>query len=64
MLSDKEGQDRSRIVIDERLEKMFPGLTDKLTKKQQKWLFRIILGAIGFVALGILEHVGAFDDGR
>ena len=43
---------------------MFPGLTDKLTKKQQKWLFRIILGAIGFVALGILEHAGAFDEDR
>ena len=64
MLSDKEGQDRSRIVIDERLEKMFPGFKDKLTKKQQKWLFRIILGAIGFVALGILERAGAFDEDR
>ena len=40
---------------------MFSGLTDKLTKKQQKWLFRIILGAVGFVALGILEHAGLFE---
>ncbi len=36
----------------------------QLTRKQKKWLGRIVLGAIGFVVLEILEHTGAFDGGR
>ena len=35
-----------------------------LTKKQKKWLLRIILAAIGFVVLEILEHSGAFEGDR
>ncbi len=36
----------------------------KLTGKQKKWLYRIILGAVGFTALEILMHLGAFDGKR
>ena len=35
-----------------------------LTKKQKKWLARILLGAAGFVVFVILDHTGAFDNGR
>ena len=37
---------------------------NSLTKKQKKWLMRIILAAIGFVVLEILEHTGAFEGDR
>ncbi len=36
----------------------------KLTKKQKKWLLRIVLGAIGFGILSILEHMGVFEGDR
>ncbi len=39
-------------------------MTEKLTQKQKKWLNRIILGAIGFLVLEILMHLGAFEGGR
>ena len=39
-------------------------MTGKLTKKQKKWLRRIELGAVGFIVLEVLAHVGAFDGGR
>ena len=37
---------------------------NSLTKKQQKWLTRIIIAAVGFVVLEILEHAGAFEGSR
>ena len=36
----------------------------KLTKKQKKWLLRIVLGAIGFGILSILEHTGVCEGDR
>ena len=36
----------------------------QLTKKQKKWLRRIEAGAVGFIALEVLVHTGAFDGGR
>lgn len=36
----------------------------ELTKKQKKWLLRILLGAAGFIVLEILEHLGAFEEDR
>ena len=35
-----------------------------LTKKQKKWLIRILLGLVGFIILEIFEHTGAFENGR
>ena len=35
-----------------------------LTKKQKKWLLRIVLGAVGFIILEILMHAGVFDEDR
>ena len=37
---------------------------NSLTKKQKKWLTRIVIAAIGFVVLEILDHTGAFDGDR
>ena len=39
-------------------------MAGKLTEKQKKWLGRIILGAVGFAVLQILEHTGAFEGDR
>lgn len=39
-------------------------MASKLTKKQKKWLIRILLGAAGFIVLEILMHLGAFDGNR
>ena len=53
-----EGKVRKRQEIEE------TAMNIQLTRKQKKWLGRIVLGAIGFVVLEILEHTGAFDGGR
>ncbi len=39
-------------------------MASKLSKKQQKWLNRILLGAAGFIVLEILMYMGAFDGKR
>ncbi len=56
--ADSEGKARKRQEIEE------TAMNIQLTRKQKKWLGRIVLGAIGFVVLEILEHTGAFDGGR
>ena len=38
--------------------------TMKLSKKQKKWLARILIAAVLFVVLEVLVHVGAFEGRR